>query len=105
MTVAFGNVIVVIVAEAKIVNNQVYEYLLFAGLLTLATVAFGVLSFIYKYHDPVEAESGSEKELERESEKESTFDLKKDGVTNEAFRKNSVDNDIKLIKMSSLDPN
>lgn len=52
LTVAFGNLIVVIIAEAKMVDNQVYEYLIFAGLLGLATIAFGFLGYFYKYEDP-----------------------------------------------------
>jgi dipeptide/tripeptide permease len=59
LTVAFGNLIVVIVAEAKFVNNQVYEYLIFAGMLGVATVAFGFLGFRYKYAKPHESESSS----------------------------------------------
>lgn len=48
---AFGNLIVVIVAKARLVDNQVYEYCLFAGLLSIATLVFSVLSFFYKYNN------------------------------------------------------
>ena len=68
LTVAVGNLVVVVVAEARIVNSQIYEYLTFAGLLILGTITFGVISFFYK--------SNGE-------------DLSKDKDTNQAIRKNS----------------
>ena len=49
LTVAFGNLIVVIIAEARFINDQVYEYVFFAGLLFLATVIFFAISYDYKY--------------------------------------------------------
>ena len=68
LTVAVGNLVVVVVAEARIVNSQIYEYLTFAGLLILGTIVFGVISFFYKYNGE---------------------DLSKDKDTNQAIRKNS----------------
>lgn len=41
----------VIVAESKFVDNQVYEYILFAGLLLIATILFMILSYFYKYNN------------------------------------------------------
>jgi hypothetical protein len=49
LTVALGNLLVVIVAESKFVDNQVYEYILFAGLLFVATIVFIIISWFYKY--------------------------------------------------------
>ncbi|CAF0821688.1 unnamed protein product [Brachionus calyciflorus] len=49
LTVAFGNLIVVIIAEARFIQDQVYEYVFFAGLLFLATAVFFALSYNYKY--------------------------------------------------------
>lgn len=51
MTVAFGNLIVVIVAEAKFFDRQVNEFLLFAGLMTIDMIIFGVIAYYYKYAD------------------------------------------------------
>jgi hypothetical protein len=68
LTVAVGNLVVVVVAEARIVDSQIYEYLTFAGLLILATIIFGVISFFYK------------------SNKE---DIRKNRDTNQEIRKNS----------------
>jgi hypothetical protein len=97
LTVAFGNLIVVIIAEAKFVDNQVYEYLLFAGLLGIATIAFGVLAWFYKYEDP---DASSEKEEKRDGEKQDVLTQfgeekapldfkpsKKVGVQNDTFEK------------------
>lgn len=95
MTVAFGNLIVVIIAEAKFVDNQVHEYFLFAGLLGIATIIFGVLSFFYKYTDP---------KLEDEKSENSKKD-NKNGIPNVVFSKNSIDSDIKLLKIKSFDTN
>ena len=49
LTIAFGNLIVVIVAESKAIDDQVYEYVFFAGLLAVATLIFFFLSYFYKY--------------------------------------------------------
>jgi dipeptide/tripeptide permease len=51
ITVAFGNLIVVIVAEAQLINDQFYEYLLFAALLAITMIVFGIIAFFYKYVD------------------------------------------------------
>ena len=67
MTVAFGNLIVVIIAEAKFVDNQVYEYIIFAGLLGVATIIFGILAFFYKYSDPKEHTKEKEEEKMQEA--------------------------------------
>jgi dipeptide/tripeptide permease len=51
MTIAIGNLIVIIVAESRFIKSQVYEYVFFAGLLGVATIIFLVLSYFYKYTD------------------------------------------------------
>ncbi len=51
MTIAVGNLIVIIVAESRFIKSQVFEYVFFAGLLGLATIVFLVLSYFYKYAD------------------------------------------------------
>ena len=60
LTVAFGNLIVIIIAEARITTNQVVEYIFFAGLLFAATVIFTILAWFYKYVDPNEAKAVAE---------------------------------------------
>jgi solute carrier family 15 (oligopeptide transporter), member 1 len=49
LTVAFGNVIVVIIAEAKIFESQAYEFFLFAALMVVDMALFGYLAMRYKY--------------------------------------------------------
>ncbi|VVC31971.1 Major facilitator superfamily domain,Proton-dependent oligopeptide transporter family,PTR2 family [Cinara cedri] len=49
LTVAFGNLIVAIVSEVRISQNQVYEYLFFAGLMVLDMIIFIIMSLNYKY--------------------------------------------------------
>ncbi|XP_011313545.1 peptide transporter family 1 [Fopius arisanus] len=50
-TVAFGNVIVVIIAEAKFFEQQVSEFFFFAGLTALDFLLFAMLTRSYKYHN------------------------------------------------------
>jgi hypothetical protein len=64
-TIAIGNLIVVIIAGNRIVENQVYEYIIFAGLLSLATVLFGFLAYFYKYEEDIKKEAETEGEIEK----------------------------------------
>jgi len=48
LTVSFGNVIVIIIAEAKIFESQAYEFFLFAGLLFVDMLIFAYLAYRYK---------------------------------------------------------
>ncbi|RNA38646.1 solute carrier family 15 member 1-like isoform X1 [Brachionus plicatilis] len=97
LTVAFGNLIVVIVAEAKFVENQVYEYFIFMGLLTLATGIFIFLSCRYKYSDKSDDNSSDVKT-------ESSFDPT-EPLKHSAHVKYSTDSEIKLISLSALEAN
>uniref|UniRef100_H2Y7V4 Solute carrier family 15 member 2 n=1 Tax=Ciona savignyi TaxID=51511 RepID=H2Y7V4_CIOSA len=51
LTVSIGNIIVLIVAEARLVPNQADEYFLFAGLIFAAALIFIILAIRYKYVD------------------------------------------------------
>ncbi|CAB1347066.1 unnamed protein product [Coregonus sp. 'balchen'] len=53
LTVAFGNVIVLIVAEGAGLN-QWMEFLLFAGLLVAVCIIFSIMAYFYTYVDPDE---------------------------------------------------
>ncbi|KAL5232675.1 hypothetical protein ACI65C_000085 [Semiaphis heraclei] len=55
LTVAFGNLMVVIVSEVRYFENQAYEYLLFAGLMVLDMLIFILMSCKYKYKNPNDA--------------------------------------------------
>lgn len=49
LTMSFGNVIVIIVAEAKFFDRQSMEFFLFAGLMFIDILAFAALAGSYKY--------------------------------------------------------
>jgi hypothetical protein len=51
LTVAFGNLIVVIIAEANFLPSQVYEYALFAILILIFAVVFAIMSYFYIYKE------------------------------------------------------
>lgn len=53
LTVAFGNVIVVIVAELKIFESQANEFFLFAGLMFVDMILFMWLAYRYKPNNPL----------------------------------------------------
>jgi len=48
----------------RFISNQVYEYILFAGLLLLATILFMVLAYFYEYTPERSAEE-DENEMKR----------------------------------------
>uniref|UniRef100_A0A8C7LKL7 Solute carrier family 15 member 1 n=1 Tax=Oncorhynchus kisutch TaxID=8019 RepID=A0A8C7LKL7_ONCKI len=90
-TVAVGNIIVLIVAEAAQLPDQWAEYILFASLLVVVCIVFAVMSYFYTYTDPAEIEAQfrqpehepEEKKRDRQTtlfcnEKESFFWTKSD---------------------------
>lgn len=54
LTVAFGNVIVVIIAELALFESQAYEFFLFAGLMFIDMVLFMFMAYRYKPNNPME---------------------------------------------------
>nr|XP_036221346.1 peptide transporter family 1-like isoform X2 [Bactrocera oleae] len=64
LTVAFGNVIVVIIAELKLFESQAYEFFLFAGFMFVDMIIFMFVAYRYKPNNPAsqsEAEPLTEK--------------------------------------------
>ncbi|XP_001603652.2 peptide transporter family 1 [Nasonia vitripennis] len=53
LSVAFGNLIVVIIAEAAFFDRQVFEFFLFAGLMFVDMIIFAIMARCYKYVEPV----------------------------------------------------
>lgn len=49
MTVAFGNLIVVIEAESRLITNQTTEFFFFAGMLFVVMAGFAVMAKFYRY--------------------------------------------------------
>lgn len=66
LTVAFGNLIVIVIAKAKFFDDQASEFFMFAGLMFLDMLFFAFIAYFYKYVDVAalerqrkEAQSGS----------------------------------------------
>lgn len=54
LTTAIGNLIVVFVAQVRLVPNQALEFILFAGFMAFATFIFGILAIRYKDYIPTD---------------------------------------------------
>ena len=48
LTIAFGNLIVIIIAEADFFDRQQFEFFLFAGLMFVDMFLFSILAYFYK---------------------------------------------------------
>uniref|UniRef100_A0A8C5LZJ9 Solute carrier family 15 member 1 n=1 Tax=Leptobrachium leishanense TaxID=445787 RepID=A0A8C5LZJ9_9ANUR len=70
LTVAFGNILVLIIAGASHITLQWAEYVLFAALLLAVCVIFAVMSYFYTYIDPTEIEAQFDKKDEKKKDKE-----------------------------------
>ncbi|NXO06362.1 S15A1 protein, partial [Oriolus oriolus] len=70
LTVAFGNIIVLIVAGASKLNKQWAEYVLFAALLLVVCIIFAIMASSYTYVDPNEIEAQFSKEKKEENKKD-----------------------------------
>ncbi|KAF1600211.1 Solute carrier family 15 member 1, partial [Eudyptes chrysolophus] len=62
LTVAVGNIIVLIVAGASKLSEQWAEYVLFAALLLAVCIIFAVMAYFYTYIDPSEIEAQFDEE-------------------------------------------
>ncbi|XP_078620512.1 solute carrier family 15 member 2-like isoform X1 [Branchiostoma floridae x Branchiostoma japonicum] len=51
LTVAFGNVIVLIVAEARLIEDQAIEFFMFAGLMGAVVIIFAIMAYFYTYNE------------------------------------------------------
>uniref|UniRef100_A0A673C0Y7 Solute carrier family 15 member 1 n=1 Tax=Sphaeramia orbicularis TaxID=375764 RepID=A0A673C0Y7_9TELE len=83
LTVAVGNIIVLIVAEAATLEEQWAEYILFASLLVLVCIIFAIQAYFYTYIDPTAIEAQFTKREPDEKEKRKSIEMvKKDSVEN-----------------------
>ncbi|KAM6893507.1 solute carrier family 15 member 1b [Xenentodon cancila] len=57
LTVAVGNIIVLVIAEAATLPDQWAEYILFASLLVLVCIIFAIIAYFYTYIDPAKIEA------------------------------------------------
>ncbi|NXO80301.1 S15A1 protein, partial [Sitta europaea] len=75
LTVAVGNIIVLIVAGASTIKKQWAEYVLFAALLFVVCIIFAIMASFYTYIDPNEIEAQFSKE-EKEDKKDQDYNEK-----------------------------
>lgn len=57
LTVAFGNLIVIGVAESRAFSEQASEFFMFAGLMFVDMIIFSIMAYFYKYVDWQEREN------------------------------------------------
>ncbi|TRY99974.1 hypothetical protein DNTS_029386 [Danionella cerebrum] len=74
LTVAVGNIIVLIVAEAGSLPDQWAEYILFAALLVAVSIIFAIMAYFYTYTDASEIEAQF-KELEPDDKKKKELEM------------------------------
>lgn len=87
MTVAFGNVIVVIITGARFFQSQTYEFFLFAGLMFVDMGVFMWLAYRYKAI-PLEELDKVDEDLLNEEKKKSPLDFNGNtGNDNESYQK------------------
>ncbi|NXY34401.1 S15A1 protein, partial [Pomatorhinus ruficollis] len=70
LTVAVGNIIVIIVAGVSTIKQQWAEYVLFAALLLVVCIIFAIMASFYTYIDPNEIEAQFSKEEKEEDKKD-----------------------------------
>ncbi|KAM8974923.1 solute carrier family 15 member 1 [Pelodytes ibericus] len=70
LTVAVGNIIVLIIAGASHLGKQWAEYVLFAALLVAVCIIFAIMAYFYTYVDPAEIEAQFDEDDEKKREKE-----------------------------------
>ncbi|KAM6178234.1 solute carrier family 15 member 1 [Rhynchocyon petersi] len=77
LTVAVGNIIVLIVAGAGQFSEQWAEYILFAALLLVVCIIFGIMAKFYTYVNPAEIEAQFEEdEKNKNSGKNNLYAMK-----------------------------
>uniref|UniRef100_A0A8D0CA06 Solute carrier family 15 member 1 n=1 Tax=Salvator merianae TaxID=96440 RepID=A0A8D0CA06_SALMN len=69
LTVAVGNIIVLIIAGASKLSEQWAEYVLFASLLVGVTIIFAIMAYFYTYVDPAEVEAQFNEDENKREEK------------------------------------
>ncbi|XP_037617830.1 solute carrier family 15 member 1b [Sebastes umbrosus] len=81
LTVAAGNIIVLIIAEAAKLPDQWVEYILFASLLLVVCFIFAFMAYFYTYIDPAKIEAQfAQKEPEEKEKRKSVEMTRKDSV-------------------------
>ncbi|NXX47946.1 S15A1 protein, partial [Tricholaema leucomelas] len=74
LTVAVGNIIVLIVAGASKLSEQWAEYVLFAALLLAVCIIFAIMAYFYTYIDPNEVEAQLEEEEKKAKKAQAIYE-------------------------------
>ncbi|XP_029922090.1 solute carrier family 15 member 1b [Myripristis murdjan] len=77
LTVAVGNIIVLIVAEAVELPEQWAEYILFAGLLVAVCIVFALMAYLYTYVDPAQIEAQFAQPEPEDKERKKSLEMEK----------------------------
>ncbi|XP_053483063.1 solute carrier family 15 member 1 isoform X2 [Ictalurus furcatus] len=98
LTVAVGNIIVLIVAELAKLPEKWAEYVLFASLLVAVCIIFSIMAYFYTYIDPAEIEAKFKQNNEQEpDEKEAKESKALEMETHKTLQ--SQENEIKFTKI------
>ncbi|NXF06907.1 S15A1 protein, partial [Smithornis capensis] len=81
LTVAVGNIIVLIVAGASQLSKQWAEYVLFAALLLVVCIIFAVMASFYTYVDPNEIEAQFEEEKKEDKKCQDNHEKQAEAVS------------------------
>ncbi|XP_063706988.1 peptide transporter family 1-like isoform X2 [Culicoides brevitarsis] len=92
LTVAFGNLIVVIIAEAKAFDSQAAEFFLFAGLMAVDMGIFIILAIKYKYVEPKNEDETPSPAIDLPQKDSSTNGFKTIDLNNGKNSTNGVEN-------------
>ncbi|XP_029023368.1 solute carrier family 15 member 1b [Betta splendens] len=93
LTVAVGNIIVLIVAEAATLPDQWAEYILFAALLVLVCIIFAIMAYFYTYTDPAKIEAQF-RQAEPEDKKKKQWEMsRKESLEQSKERRDSSSDD------------
>ncbi|NXG43874.1 S15A1 protein, partial [Psilopogon haemacephalus] len=81
LTVAVGNIIVLIVAGASKLSEQWAEYVLFAALLLAVCIIFATMAYFYVYVDPNEVEAQLNEEEKKAKKAQEIYENEADVVS------------------------
>ncbi|KAM6446847.1 solute carrier family 15 member 1 isoform 1-T1 [Liasis olivaceus] len=94
LTVAFGNIIVLIIAGASKLSEQWAEYVLFAALLFAVTIIFAIMAYFYTYVDPAEVEAQFAEEEQKKKEKDQLEKEQQEKEQSENVYENEVETEL-----------
>ncbi|KAA0713247.1 Dedicator of cytokinesis protein 9 [Triplophysa tibetana] len=89
LTVAVGNIVVLIVAEAGTLSDQWAEYVLFSSLLVAVSIIFSIMAYFYTYIDPAEIEAKF-KEHEPEDKEEKDIEMTKSDLVSSEIKQTKI---------------